>query len=163
MNREELDLLKIKFYELFPEEKGLSYTDVSDDIQKKLQIILPDEFKKICLFFRGNNGPLFGSLYSFDPKDADWNICDETLRLRQSINLPNNLVILAEPDESVILMEIANGSEVTSKVYWLGTGDAYNLAEGKPLEDNPIIFPTFTDFFSYLLDEEEKRRTEESK
>ena len=151
--------LKKRYLKLHP-SKGLNTKQVQA-FKNKLSITLPDDVKNILDFYDGYYGLAYLSMYSFDQSGVGWNICDETLRLRQSINLPKNLIVLAEPDESIILMEITNGSEVTSKVYWLGAGDAYNLAESKPLEDNPMIFKTFTDFFSYLLDEEEKRRADE--
>lgn len=36
--------------------------------------------------------------------------------------------MLAAQDKSIIVMETTNESEVTSKIYWLGTG-AYSLVE----------------------------------
>jgi hypothetical protein len=151
--------LKIRYLKLYP-SKGLNNKQIQN-FENKLSIMLPEDVKNILDFYDGYYSLAYLSLYSFDQSVLGWNICDETLRLRQSINLPKNMIVLAEPDESIIIMEISNEPKVMSKIYWLGSGDIYNLAEGKPLEDNPTIFPTFSDFFAYLLDEEEKRRTEE--
>jgi hypothetical protein len=151
--------LKVRYLNLYP-IKGLSNKQIQE-IENRLSVLLPDDLKAVLDFYDGYYSLAYISLYSFDQSLPGWNVCDETLKLRKSINLPENLIVLAEPDESIILMEITNEPEAMSKVYWLGTGDAYNLAKGKPLEDNPTIFQTFTDFFSYLLDEEEKRRVEE--
>jgi hypothetical protein len=162
MNQEKINSLKEKFFQLFPsgENAGLNADDIKH-IEEILKIYLPKDFVSIARFFDGNNGIIFNNMYSFNPANVDWNICDQTIKLRKSVNLPHNLLVLAEPDEGVVLMEIVSGNEFSSKVYWLGIGDAHNLIEGKSLEDNPTIFSSFTDFFAYLLNEEEKRRAEE--
>ncbi len=164
MNIEKLENLKTRFNLLFPSEKKSGLTkNITNQIEQKLEIKLPSDFCCISQFFRGDNGPVFPSgMYSYNPLVSDWNICDQTITLKKSVRLPRNLIILAEPSESVIIMQIEDNLGITSKVYWLSTGDAYNLIEGKPLVDNPIIYPTFTDFFSYLLDEEEKQRAEKA-
>jgi len=162
MNQEKINLLKEKFFQLFPLDKnpGLNADNIKC-IEKILKVQLPKDFISITKFFDGNNGIVFGNMYSFNPTHSDWNICDQTIRLRESVKLPHNMLVLAEPDEGIVLMEITSSNEISSKVYWLGIGDGYNLIEGKSLEDNPVVFSSFTDFFAYLLDEEKRRRAEE--
>jgi hypothetical protein len=162
MNENTISFLKSKFVDLFFAENdvGLSTSNISH-IERVLSIKLPRDFIEIAKFFNGNNGIVFNGMYSFDPHGGDWNICDQTIKLRESVKLPQNMIVLAEPDEGIIIMEIISNGEISSKVYWLGIGDAYNLIDEKPLVDNPIIFQTFTDFFSYLLDEEEKQHNKE--
>ena len=102
------------------------------------------------------------SLYSFI-LDNDWNICEKTEHFRNVIKLPEKYIVLKESDESFIVLETQDSPNKPSPVLWIGTSDVYNLIEGKQLIDNPLIFPTFTDFFKFLLDEEEKMREEEPK
>lgn len=49
-----------------------------------------------------------------------------------------------------------------SEVVWCAYQHFFNLCDGRPMEYNPTIFPSFTDFFEYLLDEEQKMQAEDS-
>lgn len=131
------------------------YSAVSDisikRAEKALEIIFPTDFKKFCTVYSYDYCRLF-SFFSFDE-----GVIDKTLEWRKSVNFPRNCVGLAEEGESAIIMRITGDN---AEVIWCSIPDLYNLCEAKPLEDNPTIFPTFTDFYSYLLDEEEKIREE---
>ena len=85
-------------------------------------------------------------------------VIEETLRLRKDANLPKDTLILSEDDASILLMRCLGDHE---EIYWMAVEDYYRYCDNEPLEYDPTIFPTFTDFFSYLLDEEEKRRADE--
>lgn len=128
-------------------------------IQKTLNIILPKDFKDITRFYDGNNGFYMDGMYCYDSKLTSDNIVNKTLFLRKK-HLPKRFIVLGEPPESIVLMETTN-NEKKGRVLWLSYADAYNLSEGKSLEDNPMIFYSFSEFFDYLLTEEEKMREEE--
>lgn len=71
--------------------------------------------------------------------------------------MPLEYVVLAETSVSFFALNTHN-DEVTE----MSLNDYYNFVENKPLEDNPQVFKSFADFFSYLLDEEEEMRKEEA-
>lgn len=147
--------LKNRYINLFNLEKGISKNEVQS-MEKKLSCFLPDDLKEILAFYDGFFDIAKLSLFSFDTTVEGWNICDQTLYLRHSINLPKEYIVLKEGDEGLIALNC-----VTKEVVWCGISDVDNLVGGNPLTDNPLIFPTFEAFFEFLLDEEEKMRKEE--
>lgn len=144
--------LKQKYLKLYPTH-GVSINDLLE-IEHKLDVKLPNEFKEIASYYDGYYDIAFKSFFSFSPQIEGWNIADKTNFYRGcDLKLPKKFVALYEGEEDITVLDTTVG-----KVYWLGTSDIYNLADGSPLLDNPTIFPSFTDFFEYLLDEEEKER-----
>ena len=127
--------------------------DIINKFEQDLNLNLSTEFKVASVEYNY-------CLFSFGFFSFPEGVLQETLRLRQNANLPLNTLILSEDDASVLLMKCLGDHE---EIYWIAIEDYENYCEGKPLEYDPNIFPTFTDFFAYLLDEEEKRRAEESK
>lgn len=67
-----------------------------------------------------------------------------------------NFIMLFNDGTSVILMH-TNGNSNTIRV---AVEDVENVLNGSILKYKHTIFPTFADFFEYLLDEEEKLREE---
>lgn len=65
-----------------------------------------------------------------------------------------------QDDVSFLLLKTKSLDE--SEVIWYAYQYFFNLCDGKPMEYNPTIFPSFTDFFEYLLDEEEKMQAEDA-
>lgn len=139
--------------ELKKEERAL--------IEKKLDITLSDDFILISKYFNGDQRLGYMSLFSFDPFLDGWNIVDQTLELRKNINFPKNFLFLEQEGESFVTMLTKDDRSEPTPVYWCGSSDIYNLMEGKPLEDSVMTFPSFTDFFEYLVTEEENKRAEE--
>jgi hypothetical protein len=95
--------------------------------------------------------------FSID-QEGENSVVGETLRLRENANLPKNTLILSEDDASLLLMKCLGDHE---EIYWIAIEDYDHYCNDEPLKYKHTFFPTFTDFFSYLLDEEEKRRAEE--
>lgn len=160
-----IDLLKTKkiikrYLKLF-KDHPVSLED-RESIEKRLDIIFPEDFNLISGYFNGYDPIGYIFLFSFDPKEVGWNILEETIKLREFVKLPMKYVALNN-DESFITMLTKEDRLEETPVYWVGISDAYNLAEGKPLTDNPTIFPSFTDFFEYLVETEENKREEERK
>jgi hypothetical protein len=125
-----------------------------DNVEKATDVKLSSEFRE-----------LYSALpYTFIGSTTSWSfptgVIEETLSLRKTRHLPLDTLCISEESESVIFMKCLGDHE---EIYWLSYADAHNYCENKTLEDNPVIFPTFADFFAYLLDEEEKLRAEESK
>lgn len=86
---------------------------------------------------------------------GNYSVIGDTLRLRKASNLPLDTLFLFEDDASVLLMKCLGDHE---EIYWIAVEDFHNYCEGKKLEYNPTIFYNFTEFFKFLLTEEEKIR-----
>lgn len=140
-------------YLTFEHEKALNHEKLSH----LLGVNFSNVFKEIGLKAR------FDFLSHIDffsmDQEGDYSVIGETLRLRKGANLPEDTLVLSENDASILLMKCFGDHE---EVYWIAIEDYYHYCDGKKLLYNPTIFPTFTDFFSYLLDEEEKQRREEN-
>lgn len=132
---------------------------VINNIEVTLDIILPKDFKEISRFFSGG---MIGNLDLFSigmPDGADYDIVSRTLFYRTSeLNLPKQYVALLESEVSFIVLESQDRADLSSPIIECSLSDAYNLAEGAPLLDNPVFYSSFAEFFSHLLDVEEIQR-----
>jgi hypothetical protein len=121
-------------------------------IVTELGLTLPHDFLEISRFFDGsgiNVLPLF-SLSGTSPK---LNPVNETLRLRQAVNLPVQWLVLGEPPESLLLMDCASDG----RVIWIDAIDVGRIID-EDFKGEPTTWNSFSDFFEYLLDEEEEDR-----
>ncbi|MDE5780456.1 MAG: SMI1/KNR4 family protein [Lachnospiraceae bacterium] len=99
-----LSELKMKYLEMFSED-ALNQDELNT-IEKRLGVTLPDDFKEISKYFSGGS---VGIIEFYDFKDNnEINIIAETLRLRESIQLSEQYIVLAEPPESIVVMDIKN-------------------------------------------------------
>ena len=119
------------------------------EIEDKLDIELPSDFKEIACFYSGG---LLGGVSHHEIASAGCatNILNETMRLRESIRLDNHFVVLAEPSESIIVLNV---SEVPA-VIWCDAVDAININSAS-YNNQPDTWESYSEFFSYLLSEEE--------
>lgn len=141
-----LSELKTKYLEVFPED-GLSQNELNA-IEEKLCITLPDDFKEISKYFSGGS---VGIIEFYDFKDNnDINIVNETLRLRESIKLPEQYIVLAEPPESIVIMDIKN----IPAIIWCDSLDIENIKSHKYMSQ-PDVWESFSDFFNDMLLSEE--------
>jgi hypothetical protein len=127
---------------------------VLSQIESRLGLALPADFRRIAEFFDGS-GINTLPLYSIDAGGDSWSIVEQTLRLRTAISLPKPFVVLAEPPESLIVMNCAEGG----RVLWIDASDAGRLATSDTLR-KPDEWPSFAEFFAHLLDEEDLDRQE---
>ncbi len=134
--------------------------DQINNIESELSVVLPKDMKEILTYYDGYYDLNNMSVFYLGDND-EWSMLEKTKFFRKSIHLPKRYLVLKEGDESFIALETRDNENQPTPVIWCSGNDAYNLAEEKPLEDNPTIFSSFTDFFAYLLNEEEKRRAEE--
>ncbi|KPX17606.1 hypothetical protein ALQ08_102990 [Pseudomonas syringae pv. delphinii] len=120
-----------------------------ESLEKKLGIKLPLDFKKIAMFY---NGGLLGGIshHAISSETNPLNIVDETLRLRKTINLGTEFIVLAEPSESIIALDISSAPAVI----WCDAIDAENL-NTKKFSTQPDYWESYASFFSYLLEREE--------
>lgn len=98
----------------------------------------------------------------FNPLTTDdYSVIGATKVARSDYNIPSNIIILSEAYDALILMETSLQGE-NEKVYIISVEDFERFSEKQPLLYQHRIFPTFADFFEYLLDEEEKLREQSS-
>lgn len=133
----------------------LSITEIKH-LENRLKVIIPDDFKYIntryhyeyinfCEFRNFANTGVGSVTY-------------ETNYYRREYNLLNCYLVLFSDSVSFLIFKTISNEK--SNVIWCSYNDFFNLCEGKPFEYNPTIFQSFTDFFEFLLDEEEKIQNE---
>ena len=83
------------------------------------------------------------------------NIVAATLELRSAINLPHRFVALAEPANSLIVLDTDTGS-----VTWYDANDVAYLDTPQEMSAAPDTWPTYADFFEFLLDREDEQRAD---
>ena len=120
-----------------------------EDINNILNVELPVDFCKIASFYSGG---ILGdiSIYSFNRTDSP-NIIDNTIILRETIELPDRFVVLAEPDESIIVMN----TETKPQVLWIDAVEVKKLSN-MSFDSKPEEWMNFSDFFEELLRQEEE-------
>ncbi|WP_454675451.1 SMI1/KNR4 family protein [Achromobacter pestifer] len=120
------------------------------EIEKSLNLTLPTAFREICEFFDGGGLNVI-PLFSLAANASVLNPLIETERLRVEIGFPEIYLVLAEPAESLIVMECVG----SGRVLWLDALDVGQL-KSEQFSRPPDTWPSFVEFFSYLLDEEEE-------
>ena len=152
----QIDNLIKRYTLLYPEEE-VSNTHI-DDIEKKLNVVLSNDFKKILTVYSGGKLGLH-SIFTLYDDGRDYNIVNRTLYYRNcDLNLPVTYIALEETEVSFVVLETQSQANMQTKVIECSIEDIYNLAKGNPLLYNPTIFPSFTDFFEYLIKQEEDER-----
>ncbi|WP_285397690.1 SMI1/KNR4 family protein [Lysinibacillus sp. fls2-241-R2A-57] len=122
-----------------------------DKIEHELQIKLPNDFREISGFYSG--GIIGGiDILSFLLSEPT-NFIGETLRIRDAIGLPTRFIVIAEEAESIIVMDTEN----KPSIMWLDSVEVTKL-EKQDFMSKPDVWEDFSDFFNYLLDEEEEER-----
>mgnify|MGYP000068637550 FL=1 len=135
--------------------RGITSLEIQK-IQNVLDVVFPNDFLDISYNYH------FEYLDCFDWSGISTGTIEYTQILRQE-GLPNRFIILAgfRDDAGSVFMETQDNPEKPSPVYWCDMEDVYNLCEEGVFKYNPTVWPSFTDFFEYLVNEEEKRQREE--
>lgn len=128
-----------------------------ENIEKKLNVILPEEFKYICRHYTYEHLGEFYSIFG----EENYSIIGETLTYRQTLNLPHKFLRLAEDEVSLTFMETNKNSENPSLIYWISIEDCETFCKSKSLESDYDLFPSFTDFFENLIERKEELAREE--
>ena len=123
---------------------------ILNNIESTLTLDLPNDFRKITSFYSGG---LFGGISNFAIalEGICPNIVDETIRLRNTIKLPLRFVVLAEPPESLIVMDTEN----IPAVIWCDATDAERL-HNMSFISVPQTWDTYLEYFAGLLEDEEQ-------
>jgi hypothetical protein len=115
MSEVDFDNLRDRYASFFAEEPAPD--GAIEAIESALDIVLPDDLKEIGKFYSG--GMLGGiSHVGIEPSG----IVAETLRLREAVNLPRRLLFLAEPSESLIVLDCEASTSDAPSVIWCDAG-----------------------------------------
>jgi hypothetical protein len=127
-------------------------------IEGTLNIELPADLKRIAAFYSG--GFLGGiSHHAIDVSGPANNIVEETRRLRLAINLPKRFVVLAEPADSLIVLDCTADGVTNPAVIWCDAHDVVRLNDPATMH-KPDRWSTYAGFFSGLLDQEDEERAQ---
>lgn len=133
---------RLRYEKLYGNEPCEEYA--IDKIEESLKIKLPDDFKLISTFYSGGS---LGGISHYEISLSGDSVLTETLRLRESIGLLHKYVVIAEPASGLIVLNVDNDN-----VIWCDSTDAGNLNTDSC--NNPDVWKSYADFFTYLLDEE---------
>jgi hypothetical protein len=86
-------------------------------------------------------------------KKGTYSLVTETLAIRKTYDGDSNKFVVLYTDDAGIV--ILNTEDENASVMWCSIYDIENVFNNLPLEHSYEFFPTFADFFTYLLDEEE--------
>lgn len=138
-------------------ESQLTETDIKL-VEKELGVVFSSAFRELNAILRYD----YLSAFEFLNFQTPYGVIEETLKLREFCNLPESYVVLTiEDDVRAVLLETVSNVNKENRVIFCTLYDLQNVNENGVMVEDPTIFPTFTDFFSYLLDQEEKLRAEE--
>ena len=154
MNKNKIDKLIVTAQESSFCEQGIAVDSISH-LESILQIIFSTDFLYLSASYH------FEYLDKFDWAGFESGVKEYTEYYR-SKGLPHRYIILAdEGDGGIVLMETQDDREKPSPVIWCDYPDIFNLCECGEFKLNPDIWPSFTDFFEYLVEQEEKLQNEE--
>lgn len=144
----EIKELKERYLNLQPSD-GVN-KEVLSEIEKTLNVKLPEDFCEIASFYSG--GYLGGiSNYSFSSNDGETNIINETIRLRNTVDLPLRYIVLSEPAESLIVMDTKN----IPSIIWCDAVEVTKLND-KSFISKPDEWDSYSDYFAQLIEDEEE-------
>jgi len=147
-----IDQIRERYLSLF-EIDPVAESDLLE-ISSTLGVHFPADFVEISRFYAG--GILGGiSHHAISPTGPATNITEETRRLRAAVSLPHSMVVLAEPPESLIVMQTRINSDAA--VIRCDATDVYRLGNIKDLH-NPELWESYADFFSFLVEREAEDR-----
>jgi hypothetical protein len=150
-----LDQLRSRYIALYgPDPVGKG---VLEQMESELGINFPSDFRTIATFYSG--GIVGGiSHHAIAHGGNANNITTETMRLRKAVRLPHSIVILAEPPESLIVLETEHAKDQPG-VFWIDDSDVSRLSEKGTIRC-PQVWPSYSDFFQFLLEREADDREE---
>jgi hypothetical protein len=126
--------------------------DEISNVEDALSVKLPQDFieiNKVCSYEYSN----VLSFLNF----GGTGVIENTLGVWSYFNCPHEFIMLYDDGSGVILMDVKNNTGVI----YASIEDTESIVFRKELSYKHDLFPTFSDFFLYLLDEEEKRKSQE--
>ena len=126
-----------------------------EDIEQKLNVKLPQDFREIQLAY---TLCLLGGISILNiSKLYNPNIIDETIAMRDAIDIEHKYILLENDRESVILLNTADAPAVL----WVDSIAIERLNDLEPHESNS--WNTFQEFFEYLINIEVEDREDEAR
>ena len=169
MNRKKIEQLKIRYFELLADYALPMNLEQIKNVEERLGIILPNDFKEITKFFSGNPiGPFvpynffeFENIFNNVVVLNRYNIVYQTLFLRERLNLPHRFIALLGNEVGFMCMETQDDPTKDTPVIYCDLEDMDQIIKEKPLKYEHDYFANFTDFFEWLIKKEEELREEE--
>lgn len=151
-----------RYQNLFPNDQGVSEKDLHE-AEKHLGLKFPDDFRVIAHAYGG--GYLGGcSLFTLYDDGEDYNIVNKTLHYREcDLHLPHRYLALEETGVSFVVLDTSTSPMFAGRVIECSIEDIYNLAAGDSLRYDHDIYNSFSDYFEYLVKEEEEERAEDNR
>ena len=146
---------------------GIDENDISK-VALTLNITLPQEFVQINALFRYDL--LYdGDLLDFTADECDWGgVIKNTVKLREKYKETLNMcvdvskvLLLSLEEFGGILMLINDHPSKVAKVVSCSLYDIHNYLVNGSFADPHDEWPSFTDFFEYLVEQEEKNLEED--
>ena len=143
------------------DEKNFKY------VMDNLGIILPDDFIKINKLFRYDVFS-FQELLDFCLESDNWDgVIKSNLELRKDYakhsegkSDMSHILVLADDDGGSVFMITRDSPEKLTPVIWCDYGDMYYYSIHKEFRNPHDEWPSFTAFFEYLVEQEEKKLME---
>lgn len=155
-----LESLRNRYLALYGEES--SDPNAISSLEKALNVSIPKDFTFISTFYRGG---MVGGIehLAIAPDTTSESILTETKRVRSAIELDRSLIILAEPSESVIVLDCSDSVEPASRVIWCDPHQLNQLASATSGIIEPAVdaWRDYASFFEFLLTQEEFERRDE--
>jgi hypothetical protein len=130
-----------------------------DYVSSSLGVVFSEDFVDINVIYDYAYLGRF-DFYSFYYKGAS-GVTKKTRTFREVINLPHRYVLLSDMgDAGAVFLETQDTPEKPSPVIWCDQEDIDRLCREEPLIYNPTVWPSFTDFFEYLVEQEEAKGKE---
>jgi hypothetical protein len=141
-----------------------------DLVEKNLQLKLPEEFRYISNQVSVTSFSKI-EFFEFENDPEDWNgIIKNNLEIRKNYEKDSNgqskermdkILVLANDDGGSVFMITQDSSEKPAPVVWCDYGDMYHYAITGQFRNPHDEWPSFTDFFEFLVNDLEKRTAEE--
>ncbi len=128
-----------------------------NNVENSLNIKFSDIFLKLNKLCSYEYAHTF-SFFNFGKNGPD-SVIETTLGIRENYQNSENFIVLYLDGAGIVLLNVADEK---SPVIWCSVYDIENVFNNLPLTAKHQFFPTFADFFTYLLDEEEEMRREEA-
>lgn len=132
-----------------------------------LDVMLPLDFLEIGKQFRYDVFS-FQEFFDFCVDEDDWNgVIRNNIEIRKEYNEcsegksdMSNILVLSNDDGGSVFMITQDSPEKYTPVIWCDAGDMYWYSINRKFPHPHDEWPSFADFFEYLVTEEEKRLEE---
>ena len=148
--------------------RGLVIGDANcKNVSDILNIVLPNDFVNIGSVFRYDVFS-FQEFFDFLNEKKSWGIVQNNLELRKEFTKysegksdMSHILVLADDDGGSVFMITQDTPEKPTPIIWCDAGDMYWYSIDGKFPHPHDEWPSFTDFFEYLVEQEEKNLEED--